>query len=72
MTYRLPAFGKVKDNQGVWRVYVSTSLSDIRKHLATQICGKNFMQIINNAINIVERNNNDDSSDMFFEFPHEI
>ena len=46
--------------------------NDIRKHLATQICGENFIQIINNAINIVERNNNDDSSDMFFEFPHEI
>ena len=46
--------------------------NDIRKHLATQICGENFIQIINNAINIVERNNNYDSSYMFFEFPHEI
>ena len=46
--------------------------NDIRKHLVTQICGKNFIQIINNAINIVERNNGDDSGDMFFEFPHEI
>jgi len=44
---------------------------DIRKHLATQICGKNFMHIINNAINIVEKNNNDDSHDMLFDFPHE-
>jgi len=44
---------------------------DIRKNLVTQICGINFMQIINNTINVVERNNNDDSDDMLFEFPHE-
>jgi len=44
---------------------------DIRKHLVTQICGGNFMHIINNAINIVEKNNNDHSRDMLFDFPHE-
>jgi hypothetical protein len=44
---------------------------DIRKHLVAQICGKNFMQIIHNAINVVGKNNNADSRDMLFEFPHE-
>jgi hypothetical protein len=44
---------------------------DIRKHLVTQICGENFMQIIHNAINVGGGNNNDDSRDMLFEFPHE-
>ena len=45
--------------------------NDIRKHLVTQICGKNFMHIIHDVVNIAERNNNAGSSDMFFAFPHE-
>ena len=44
---------------------------DIRKDLVTHICGIHFMEIIHNAVNVVERNKNDDSGDMLFEFPHE-
>ena len=44
---------------------------DIRKPLVTQICGENFMHIIHNAVNIAERNSNEENNDMFFEFPHE-
>ena len=44
---------------------------DIREHLVTQICGENFMHIINNAMNIMKKKNTDDSRDMLFEFPHE-
>jgi hypothetical protein len=46
-------------------------IDDIRKHLVTQICGENFMHIIHNVVDIAERNNNEDTSDMFYEFPHE-
>jgi len=44
---------------------------DIRKDLVAHICGIHFMQIIHNAVSVVEKNENDDSGDMLFEFPHE-
>jgi len=44
---------------------------DIRKELVTHICGIHFMEIIHNAVNVVARNKNNDSSAMLFEFPPE-
>ena len=55
----------------VYRLKQEGVTEDIEKHLVAHVCRKNFMQIINHAINIVEKNSPAAISDMFFEFPHE-
>ena len=44
---------------------------DIRNDLVNQICGPQFLQILRNAIMVVEKNNPVDNKDMLFDFPHE-
>ena len=44
---------------------------DIRNDLVHRICGPQFLQILRNAIMVVEKDNPDGNNDMLFEFPHE-
>ena len=44
---------------------------DIRNDLVHRICGPQFLQILRNAIMVVEKDNPDGNKDMLFEFPHE-
>ena len=44
---------------------------DIRNELVHRICGQQFLQILKNAIMVVEKDNPDSNKDMLFEFPHE-
>ena len=44
---------------------------NISRDLVTRICGAHYLQIIENAIKVGERNNNDESDDTIFEFPKE-
>ena len=45
--------------------------NDIRNDLVQRICGSHFLQILRNAIMVMEKNNPDDNEDMLFDFPHE-
>lgn len=44
---------------------------DIRNDLVDRICGPRFLQILRNAIMVVEKNYPDDSKAMLFDFPQE-
>ena len=44
---------------------------DISNDLVHRICGPQFLQILRNAIMVVEKNNHGDNKDMLFDFPHE-
>ena len=44
---------------------------DIRNDLVHRICGPRFLQILRNAIMVVEKNYPVDSKAMLFDFPHE-
>ena len=44
---------------------------NISRDLVTRICGAHYLQIIENAIKVGERNNNDKSDAVIFEFPQE-
>ncbi len=44
---------------------------DIRNDLVDRICGPRFLQILRNAIMVVEKNYPDDNKAMLFDFPQE-
>jgi hypothetical protein len=44
---------------------------DIGNDLVHRICGQQFLQILRNAIMVVEKDIPDTNKDMLFEFPHE-
>lgn len=44
---------------------------DIGNDLVHRICGQQFLQILEKAIMVVEKDNSDTNKDMLFEFPHE-
>ena len=44
---------------------------DIGNDLVHRICGQQFLQILEKAIMVVEKDNPDTNKDMLFEFPHE-
>ena len=44
---------------------------DIGNDLVHRICGQEFLQILRNAIMVVEKDIPDTNKDMLFEFPHE-
>ncbi len=44
---------------------------DIGNDLVYRICGQQFLQILRNAIMVVEKDIPDTNKDMLFEFPHE-
>ena len=46
-------------------------MDNISRDLVIRICGTNYLRIIENAIKVGERNNNDESDDTIFEFPKE-
>ena len=46
-------------------------MDNISRDLVIRICGTNYLQIIENAIKVGERNNNDKSDAVIFEFPQE-
>ena len=43
----------------------------IDRNLVVRICGADYLQIIENAIKVGERNNNDENHEVLFEFPQE-
>lgn len=44
---------------------------DISNDLVHRICGSQFLEILRNAIMVVEKNYPDDNKVMLFDFPHE-
>jgi hypothetical protein len=44
---------------------------DIGNDLVHRICGQQFLQILRNAIMVVEKDNPDTNKDMLYEFPYE-
>jgi hypothetical protein len=47
-------------------------MDNISRDLVIRICGTNYLRIIENAIKVGERNDNDESDDTIFGFSQEI